>query len=246
MEYKEGSWYGYPCKEFEFHGRQARLACPKTAPCEGNKWLLKTEYFSAFPTLELAMLERGYHIAYVQNKTRWHHPSDDDIKADFCSFLQKEFGLHEKCMPVGMSCGGLQAVYFAAAYPERVTALYLDAPVLNFLSCPAGIGVAGNDMLEEFVNATGITLAELINYRNHPIDHAQALLKNKIPIFLVAGDSDNVVPFEENGKILYDFYKEQGGQVQLIIKEGCGHHPHGLQDPTPLIEFTEQSYSRIH
>ncbi len=242
MEYKETQWYGFPCKEFAFCGRQARLVSPNGAACDGNKWLLKTEYFSAFPTLERAMLERGYHVAYVQNKTRWHHPSDDTVKNDFCQFLHDEFGLSEKCMPVGMSCGGLQAVYFAAKYPNRVTALYLDAPVLNFLSCPAGIGEAGDDMFEEFVNATGITLPELINYRNHPIDNAKTLLENNIPIFLVAGDSDNVVPFSENGKILYDFYKSGGGSIELILKKGCGHHPHSLEDISPLIKFTEENY----
>ncbi len=69
MAYTQGTWHGHLCLEFEFQGRQARLVCPNT-PCDGRKWLLKTEYFSAFPTLELAMLERGYHVAYVQNQTR--------------------------------------------------------------------------------------------------------------------------------------------------------------------------------
>lgn len=241
MEYTQGMWYGHPCLEFEFQGRQARLACPKT-PCEGHKWLLKTEYFSAFPTLELAMLKRGYHVAYVQNQTRWHHPSDDAVKEAFCAFLHEEFKLHKRCLPIGMSCGGLQAVYFAAAHPERVVGLYLDAPVLNFLSCPAGVGVAGSDMMEEFVSATGFTLQDLINYRNHPIDHIETLLQHKLPIFLVAGDSDTVVPFEENGKVLYDRYRQQGGTIQLVLKPGCGHHPHSLDDITPLVEFVERIY----
>lgn len=242
IEYKESLWYGYPCKEFVFKGRAARLVSPNNSPCEGNKWLLKTEYFGAFPSFELAMLERGYHVAYVENKTRWHHPSDDEIKNDFCQFLTDEFSLNERCVPVGMSCGGLQAVYFAAAYPNRVAALYIDAPVLNFLSCPAGIGEAGDSMLDEFIGATGITVTQLINYRNHPIDHAETLLKNNIPIFLVAGDSDNVVPFEENGRILYDFYKNNSGSIELILKPGCAHHPHGVEDPAQLIEFTERNY----
>ncbi len=244
MEYTQATWYGHSCLEFEFQGRQARLVCPK-APCDGRKWLLKTEYFSAFPTLELAMLERGYHVAYVQNQTRWHHPSDDDVKEAFCAFLHEKFGLHEKCLPVGMSCGGLQAVYFAAAHPERVVGLYLDAPVLNFLSCPAGVGAAGDDMMEEFVSATGLCLQDLLNYRNHPIDHVQTLLQHKLPIFLVAGDSDTVVPFEENGKALYDRYREQGGTIQLVLKPGCGHHPHSLDDVTPLVDFVERVYNEL-
>lgn len=236
MIYQETKWNNYKCLEFEFQGRKAKLVCPNE-PCEGNKWLLKTEYFGAFPEFEIEMLKRGYHVAYVANKTRWHDASDDDMKEAFCKFLCQEFHLSEKCLPVGMSCGGMHAVYFTAKYPERVAALYLDAPVLNLLSCPAGVGLAGDDLYPEFVEHTGMTTSDLINYRNHPIDNVEAIVIHKIPVFLVAGDSDTVVPYIENGKILYTYIKERGGDVQEIIKPGCGHHPHGLDDNTPLIEF---------
>lgn len=241
MTYQEKNWNGYQCLEFEFQGRKAKLVCPVES-CEGNKWLLKTEYFGAFPDFEIEMLKRGYHVAYVANKTRWHDESDDAMKEAFCEFLCQEFHLNEKCLPVGMSCGGMHAVYFAAKYPKRVAALYLDAPVLNLLSCPAGVGMAGDDMYEEFVRDTGMTKSDLINYRNHPIDNAETIITHKIPVFLVVGDSDTVVPYVENGKILYTYIKEQNGDVQQIIKQGCGHHPHGLDDNTPLIEFALKNY----
>ena len=48
-----------------------------------------------------------------------------------------------------------------------------------------------------------MTLSELICYRNHPIDVADRLIKAKIPVFLVCGDSDTVVPYCENGELLY-------------------------------------------
>ena len=118
MTYIETEWNGYKCLEFEFRQRKAKLVCPK-ASCEGNKWLLKTEYFGAFPSFELEMLAKGFHIAYVQNKTRWHDASDDDVKEAFCKFLHQEVELNEKCLPVGMSCGGMHAVYFATKYPEH-------------------------------------------------------------------------------------------------------------------------------
>ena len=67
-------------------------------------------------------------------------PDDVDVKARFADYLSKEYGLNKKCVPVGMSCGGLQSIYFAAAHPERVAAMVLDAPVTNLLSCPAYVG----------------------------------------------------------------------------------------------------------
>lgn len=241
MDYIETEWRGYKCLEFDFKNRKARLVCPKEK-CEGNKWLLKTEYFGAFPTFELEMLKAGFHIAYVENKTRWHDATDDDVKEAFCAFLQEKFGLYEKCLPVGMSCGGMHAVYFAAKYPNRIAGLYLDAPVLNLLSCPAGIGEAGDGMYEEFVRDTGLTKPDLINYRNHPIDCKEELIKNQIPIFLIAGDSDKVVPYVENGKVLYEYYEEHDGDITQIVKKGCDHHPHGLEDNTPLVEFVKRVY----
>jgi pimeloyl-ACP methyl ester carboxylesterase len=139
-----------------------------------------------------------------------------------------------------MSCGGLVAVNFAAKYPEHVSALYLDAPVMNLLSCPAGLGKADNGMLPEFIKATGMSLSELICYREHPIDKMQLLLENRIPVILLYGDSDNIVPYEENGAVLEKYYRENGGTIVSIGRVNCAHHPHGLDDNTPVIEFVEK------
>jgi len=29
-------------------------------------------------------------------------------------------------------------------------------------------------------------------------------------------------------------YEALGGHVELILKPGVGHHPHSLEDPTPI------------
>ncbi len=243
MENKETvmEWNGHKCIEFYFEERHCLLVFPEK-PCDGNKWLLKTEYFGAFPEFELHMIERGYHLAYIANKTRWMVPDDFDVKARFAKYLNERYGLNEKCVPVGMSCGGLHAVYFAAKYPEHIAAMYIDAPVMNLLSCPGAIGRTPNIAFEEFETDTGISMSELLNHRNHPIDRKEDLLKANIPIILVAGDSDVVVPYHENGKYLTEYYKENGGTIVEIIKPGCNHHPHGLEDDTPIIEFVEKYY----
>jgi len=59
----------------------------------------------------------------------------------------------------------------------------------------------------------------------------------------VVGDSDNVVPYVENGKLLYEYYVEQGEDVTLIVKKAAGHHPHGLADNEPLRQFVSRVYS---
>ncbi len=241
MNYKETEWNGYKMLEFEFEGQNALLVFPKTQN-KRKKWLFKTEYFGAFPKFELEMLERGYYLAHVDNATRWCLDSDTERQADFAGFLSKEFGLEKKCVPVGMSCGGMQAVYLAAKHPELVAAIYLDAPVMNLLSCPGSVGASKGCMLEEFTNATNMTLADLINYRKHPIDYADKLLENDIPVFLVCGDSDTIVPYKENGEQLYNMYKEGNGRIELVLKPGCDHHPHGLEDCSPIVNFVEKNY----
>lgn len=240
METTKSLYNGFERLDFKFEDREAILILPEEGKKCG-KWLLKTEYFDAFPNFEIEMVKRGWCVAYIKNITRWCLDEDLDLKARFADFLSKEFGLYKKCVPVGMSCGGLIGSKFAAKYPEYVSCLYLDAPVLNLLSCPAGLGEANHeyDFMSEFYNATGITLSQLLSYREHPIDKMPILLENNIPIMLVAGDSDPVVPFIENGAILEKYYKENGGTIEVIIKPGCEHHPHGLDDNTPIIDFVQ-------
>ena len=232
-------WNGFKRIDFEFEGREAILVFPET-PEENKKWMLKTEYFDAFPNLEIEMIKRGWHLAYIKNITRWCLDEDLDLKRRFADYLTAEFGLHKKCLPIGMSCGGLIASKFAARYPEYVQALYLDAPVMNFLSCPAGIGKAGNDMMQEFIDATGMNLIDLINYRENPVDKMDILIQNNIPVIMVYGDSDDVVPYDENGQILEEYYRKNNGNITVFGKENCRHHPHGLIDNTSIIELIEK------
>lgn len=236
---KESVWNGFKRVDFEFEGRTATLVFPDT-PNKNRNWLLKTEYFDAFVEFEVEMVKRGWHLAFINNITRWCLEEDLDIKKRFADFLSREYGLYEKCIPVGMSCGGLIGSKFAAKYPQKVSALYLDAPVMNFLSCPAGLGKGTDSMWEEFVKNTGITMEKLIVYRENPIDKMHLLLENNIPVIMVYGDSDDIVPYDENGEILEKYYRKNGGTIIAIGKENCGHHPHGLEDISPLVEFAEK------
>ncbi len=241
MEYTKSEWNGYELLEFNLMGRAAKLVLPKEKAA-GGPWLLKTEYFGAFPAFELEMLSRGWHLAYIKNETRWHVDADDEAKAALAEFLETKFSLAPKCITVGMSCGGLQSIYFAATHPERVAAMYLDAPVVNLLSCPCGVGVGTEERFyPEFTEATGLTVTDLINYRNHPIDRLPEIVEAGIPMFMVCGDADKTVPYVENGKALYDYVTSHNGTITQIIKPEADHHPHGLEDVSPLVEFAERN-----
>lgn len=241
MDITKSEWNGFERLDFSFNARNATLICPKT-PGKDSKWIYKTEYLDSFPSFDIEMLSRGYYLAHLRNSTRWCPEKDTEMRAVFCDFMIENFGLNKKCMLEGLSCGGMQAVYFASVYPQYVALVYLDAPVLNLLSCPYALGKATKDFRQEFESHMGVTLSELINYRKHPIDFKDKLLQSGIPVFLICGDSDTTVPYTENGKILSDYFRANGGNLTEILKTGCDHHPHGLKDNTPLVEFTEKYY----
>ena len=232
-------WTGFKIDEFMFEGKKATVICPKE-PDKNGRWLMKTEWFTAFQNAEKALVEKGFHLTFLENTYRWCPEEDYHRRARFQEYVVEKYGLSKKCALVGMSAGGASSCIYAGMYPENVSALYLDAPVMNFLSCPMGLGNAHCTTQEQFHKYTGLSLIDLLNYRQHPIDQKEILLKHNMPIILVCGDSDEVVPYEENGKYLYDYYTENGGKIELILKPGCGHHPHGLDDPTPIVEFIEQ------
>ena len=224
--------------EFKFGGHDAVLLDPDEAIAT-PKWLLKTEYFGAYPALEVEMLKRGWHVAYLKNINRWGLDEDMDAKKAFADYLHERYGLYQKCVPVGMSAGGLHAIKLAAKHPEMVSALYLDAPALNLLSILnfSGSCVGNESFKEEVLTALNLTLSELISYREHPLDKLPTLVANRMPVILVYGKVDMICPFHENGALLVKAYEGTGIALEVYSKEGCGHHPHGLDDPAPIINF---------
>ncbi len=220
-------------ENINLNGREVIICHPEKP---NGKWALKTEYFDAFPDVQNTLLDMGYYIAHIKNKTRWHHPSDTDARAELSSYMQERFNVSKKCVIIGMSCGGMQGVYFASKYPELVSVMYLDAPVVNLLSCPGGLG-KGESMFEEFYSHTGMSLTELLGYRNHPLDKLPSLVRHNIPVILVSGDSDSVVPYDENGKYIDEIYRKNNLIIETIIKKGGDHHPHSLSDNSPIIDF---------
>lgn len=225
---------GFRLERTTLNGREVLISHPDKP---NGKWALKTEYFEAFPAVQTELLKRGYYVAHIVTKTRWYCPEDTVKKAELAEYMSERFGVEKKCVIIGMSCGGMQGIYFASEYPELVSALYLDAPVVNFLSCPAGVGKGRGINFEEFQKNTGITIEELINFRDQPFDRLPILVKYNIPVVLVSGDSDTVVPYDENGICIEKAYKEAGCIIETHIKPGGDHHPHSLADNTPIVDF---------
>ena len=236
----EEMWKGYPCEKLEFEEHSALIVYPEEGTSNGYL-AVKTEYWGAFPdAIETSLLAKGFHLCFIKNDNRWGINEDLDRKARFIRYVQAKCGLKPQCVPIGMSCGGLIAIKLAARYPELVKCLYLDAPVVNYMSCPCGFGVgtalSGN--CTEILNALGLkSISQLLAYRDMPLDKLPVLVENKIPVVIVAGDSDRTVPYCENGVFVEQAYKAAGVEIEVYIKPGGDHHPHGLPDPTVVLDF---------
>lgn len=233
-------WNGFSSEEFEFEGFKSVVVFPEKH-IKKPTLIIKTEYWGAFPETEIELLKQGYYLAFITNANRWGTDDDLNRKARFVKYVINKYNLNEKCVPLGMSCGGLIAVKFAAKFPDLVACIYIDAPVINYMSCPCGFGIGVRSDDENFSEILGAlnldSISQLICYRDMPQDRIPDLINNRIPVVMVAGDSDIIVPYIENGILIENAYKQTDIDIEIHIKEGCNHHPHGLDDPTPVIEF---------
>ena len=242
MNYQESTWFGFRRLDFEFEGYPAILVLPEEANKE-RRLAMKTEYFGAFPATEIAMLKAGYHLCYLKNRSRWGTDDDCDRKAHLIDFLADEFGTARRIVTVGMSCGGFHAVCFASRYPDYISFLYVDAPLLSFFStAPQRIAHEIKEVRwPEVERAWGFSsYGEAYAYNDQPIHRIGTLIKHKLPVGLVYGGSDEVVPPYENAEILRDMYEKAGAPIKSWFRSSYGHHPHGLDDPTELLNYIEE------
>ncbi|NDF01217.1 MAG: alpha/beta hydrolase, partial [Verrucomicrobia bacterium] len=146
----------------------------------------------------------------------------------------------KKAALVGLSRGGLYCYNWASANPDKVACLYGDAPVCDFKSWPGGKGKGKGSKGDWTLTLKVYKFAdeaEALAYKGNPVDSLAPLAKAKVPLLHVFGDADDVVPWDENTGVIAERYKALGGDITLIRKPGVGHHPHGLDDSTPIVDF---------
>ena len=72
-----------------------------------------------------------------------------------------------------------------------------------------------------------------------PVNMGAALAKAGIPVLLLYGKSDLVVPPETNCERFAAAYKAAGGnRMKVVGRTNFGHHPHGGEtDDTTISDF---------
>lgn len=237
---KTDTWHGFTRHTFTVDGCTAWVAEPKQAAL-GNPWTWCMEFPDAFTdrTGVPKLMDKGFYNIHIDVGNTFGCPSA--IK-QFDAFYQAitKIGLAKKGTLIGISRGGLYAFNWAAQNPNKVVCIYGDAAVCDFKSWPGGKGKgkgSPGDWQALIKNYHFTTEAEALAYKHNPIDNLAPLAKAKIPLIMVVGDSDDTVPVAKNTAIMEQRYKTMGGEITVIHKPGCNHHPHGLDDPQPLVNF---------
>lgn len=221
--------------EYEFNGFKAIVVLPEKP---NGKWIWKTEFFYAFDQAERALLSEGYTRVYYGVSDMYGSYRAVRLMHAFHKDVVKRFGLESKAVLFGFSRGGLYAFNYALFYPECVSKLYLDAPVLDLKTWPTAQFAPRE--YEEMLREYCLDEETLKTFKGNPIDNLAEFFAHGLPLLVVAGGADEVVSFEENSKKLIDYAVAHGENVKYTIKPTCGHHPHSLEDVSSIVDFVRE------
>jgi predicted esterase len=207
---------------FDCHGHPAFLyTAPK--PAEGKPWLWyaptlggvsivqRKMYFDAFMNAGISIA--GYDLGEVRGS-----PASTAKFTEFYETMVQR-GFSAKPILLGQSRGGMMTLAWAFRHPDKLTAWVGIYPVCNLASWP--LKNSKPQTLADFAMTEADLVAKLKEF--NPIDNLQGLLANKVPMFAVHGDSDVVVPYNDNTKLLKERYEAGGGSFSVKIIPGEGH-----------------------
>ncbi len=238
---KKSAWNGFDRYDFQVEKFSVLVVVPQKAAA-GKPWVWHGEFFGHKPAPDIALLNKGFHIAYMRVPNMLGSPEAVKHWNLFYRELTEKHGFAKKVALVGLSRGGLYCYNWAAANPEKVACIFGDAPVCDFKSWPGGKGKGKGSKVDwqRVLDRYGFkNEEEALKYKKNPVDNLAALAKHDVPLLHVYGEADEVVPWEENTGLLASRYRQLGGRIDLIAKPGVKHHPHSLLDPKPIVDFIE-------
>jgi len=244
-------WHDYDRYDFSYDSRRCIVVIP-AKPAHHLPWIWRARFFGHEPQADVALLEKGFHLVYMDVAGLFGAPSAVEHWNAFYNYLVKHHGFNPRPALEGMSRGGLIVYNWASANPGKVACIYADNPVCDFKSWPAGLGKGKGHQpsWEGCLKTYGLTAEQAMEYNHNPIDNLEPLARAVVPVLHVCGTADTVVPIEENSDIIEKRYEKLGGKITVIRKPGLDHHPHSLEDPKPIVDFilthTAADYDKRH
>jgi dienelactone hydrolase len=234
-------WRGHTRHKFEVSGHKAWVVEPAN-PLPGKPWTWCTEFPDAFTdrTGVPQLLEKGIHHAHISDFNRLGCEEQLQLMDEFHKVMVSK-GFAAKVGLIGISRGGFMAYRWAQRNPDKVVFIYGDAPVCDLKSWPGGFG-KGKGSPKDWQHAKNLygwkSDEEAKAFQENALDEKPLarLAAAKVPLLHVVGDADDVVPVAENTAILAERYRKLGGVI-TVIHHAAGHHPHGLDDPAPVVHI---------
>jgi alpha-beta hydrolase superfamily lysophospholipase len=207
---------------FEIEGYKA-FVYAASAPAVGNPWVWYAPTLKGVSLVQRKLyfegfLQAGIGIAgFDLGEVRGAPESTAKFSMFYDAMIKR--GWSPKPILLGQSRGGLMMLAWAVRNPDKVRAFVGIYPVCNLASWPLKNSKAAT--LADFGMSEPELVAKLSQL--NPIDHLQGLLDHKVPMFVVHGDADVVVPYEDNTGLLKDRYQAGGGSITVKVVPGEGH-----------------------
>ncbi|MFA6172730.1 MAG: prolyl oligopeptidase family serine peptidase [Kiritimatiellales bacterium] len=226
-----------PAERFEVNGNQAFVMTAQNSGGE-KPWVWYAPTLGNLPNRQHAwyfkqLIERGVSVAGINlGEVRGSPASAEKFTAFYDEMVRR--GFSPKPILLGQSRGGLMMLTWAMRHPDKLTAFAGIYPVCNLASWPM------KNSKDKVLKDYGLPEAELTANlsRYNPIDNLQGLLANKVPFFIVHGNADTLVPYDENGKLLKERCEAGGGQIAVKIIDGEGHKvTPGFFECQELLDF---------
>ena len=240
------SWKGFERHVLKFENREARVVIPKK-PLEGTPWVWRARFPEYHAGIDSALVAEGFHVVYINTDHMFGSPEAVQLRNRFYDFIVSKYKFQKKVALHGHSRGGLFTYNWAKKNPKKVACIYVDAPVCDFKSWPAGLGKSDGSKKdwEQLKKAYGFNSNEEAKaYPDNPIDNLELLVKAKVPILHTIGLNDDVVPPTENSILLVNNYIRLGGMATVYpcvegIQKSKGHH-YAIDNPQIVIDFIKK------
>ena len=237
-------------EKITIEGKELTIKVPAEA-APGKPWLWVGEFAGHLRSLEAGLVAKGWHVAYVSVSNQFGSPNAMAVWEKVYEELHGKRGLSARPALLGISRGGLYVNAWTRLHPDRVSVLYLDNGVCDIRSWPAGVQLTAkgggskadwNRYKIEFKFASD---EQAMEKSVRAADGFAPAIKNGVFLISVHGTADHTVPYVDNAKLVVDLWEKSGGRFKIFQKEGGDHHPHGLPDPTPLIELLCQEVTPL-
>lgn len=233
---KTEDYHGAKKYLFTFQGREAWIV-EGDNPMDENYFFWVPEWPNAFPRRNGAydLLKLGYYMVYINIRGLCASPEAMEIMKQYFDFLQT-LGFARKTALIGMSLGGLYSLRYGETYPETVSCIYADAPACDLYYRHRVARFDTSEICKAY-SVEEDAPEKLMDHPLSPLLNYMPMVENRIPVLMILGGADTILPPELNGRLFAQRYKEASGNVTLLERASWGHHPHGLDDPSLIVQF---------